>query len=396
MVAAAAAVPALTRGTWPGPSDRCAARPLVAARAPAAEARAPAAARRRCATTSDRGPARAPRRVLLGARAAPGAACAGLPVGTVGGLPVVRLRSRCWSSSLAPRCSSRSPCSCWAPDVGGGQGSSPSMARWRRPISRARFRRVSVSVAALAVSLAMIVAIAVMISSFRETVIYWVGQTLKADLYVATARRSNLESQSTISASLEQIVSADPDVAAVDRFRSLSLPYHDRLIVVGAGDFRVLLAHGHADVQGARRRPEGHAGRYRARRRPGLRELRAEVRSPGREQHHAADTRRAARVPRGCRLLRLLDRPRRGGDGSRHVRPVLRRPPADQPHRLPASRARRRAGPRPAARPARFRAPRLHPHQRLAPGRGAARSSTRPSPSPTAWRESPLSSRCSG
>jgi putative ABC transport system permease protein len=59
--------------------------------------------------------------------------------------------------------------------------------------------RVSVSVAALAVSLSMLVAIAVMIGSFRETVVYWVGQTLQADLYVATARRSNLEAHSTIS-----------------------------------------------------------------------------------------------------------------------------------------------------------------------------------------------------
>ena len=44
--------------------------------------------------------------------------------------------------------------------------------------------RLSISVAALAVSLSMMVAIAVMIGSFRDTVIYWVGQTLQADLFV--------------------------------------------------------------------------------------------------------------------------------------------------------------------------------------------------------------------
>ena len=44
--------------------------------------------------------------------------------------------------------------------------------------------RLSISVAALAVSLSMMVAIAVMIGSFRETVIYWVGQTLQADLFI--------------------------------------------------------------------------------------------------------------------------------------------------------------------------------------------------------------------
>lgn len=104
--------------------------------------------------------------------------------------------------------------------------------------------RLSVSVAALAVSLSMLVAIAVMIGSFRETVIYWVGQTLRADLYVATARRSNLDAQATISDSLEQAIAGDPDVDGVDRFRALSVTFRDRLIVLGSGDFRVLLDHG--------------------------------------------------------------------------------------------------------------------------------------------------------
>ena len=103
--------------------------------------------------------------------------------------------------------------------------------------------RLSVSVAALAVSLAMLVAIAVMIGSFRETVVYWVNQTLQADLYIATARRSNLDSQATISPALEAAVRADRDIAAVDRFRSVTLPFKERLVVAGAGDFRVLLSH---------------------------------------------------------------------------------------------------------------------------------------------------------
>jgi len=104
--------------------------------------------------------------------------------------------------------------------------------------------RLSVSIAALAVSLAMLVAIAVLIGSFRETVIYWVNQTLQADLYIATARRSNLDAQATISPTLEAAIAADRDVAAVDRFRSVTLPFRERLIVAGAGDFKVLLSHG--------------------------------------------------------------------------------------------------------------------------------------------------------
>jgi putative ABC transport system permease protein len=100
--------------------------------------------------------------------------------------------------------------------------------------------RLSVSVAALTVALAMMVAIAIMIGSFRETVVYWVSQTLQADLYVSTARRSSLDSHSTISPELERIVRSAPGVAAVDPFRSLNLVYEGRLAVLGAGDFNVL------------------------------------------------------------------------------------------------------------------------------------------------------------
>jgi putative ABC transport system permease protein len=104
--------------------------------------------------------------------------------------------------------------------------------------------RVAVSIAALAVSLSMMVAIAIMIGSFRETVIYWVSQTLQADLYMSTARRSSVDTQSTISPELETAVASLPAVAAIDRFRTLNLVYDGRLTVLGSGDFGVLLAHG--------------------------------------------------------------------------------------------------------------------------------------------------------
>ena len=102
--------------------------------------------------------------------------------------------------------------------------------------------RLTVSVAALVVSLSMMVAIAVMVGSFRETVIYWVGQTLQADLYVSAGRRS-VGIDSTIAPEVEAAVRSHPAVAAVDRFRSLSVPYGGGLIIVGAGEFDVLLEH---------------------------------------------------------------------------------------------------------------------------------------------------------
>ena len=181
--------------------------------------------------------------------AAAGAAClaaaaAASRAGPVGGLPIFGFAAAvlivCGLSALAPLL-----LSVVARGLGGRAiGWLGIEARLAQANVSAAIGRLSISVAALAVSLAMLVAIAIMIGSFRQTVIYWVGQTLKADLFVATARRANLDAQSTISPELERALGSDPDVADVDRFRALSLSYRDRLIVLGSGDFGVLLTHG--------------------------------------------------------------------------------------------------------------------------------------------------------
>ncbi|HIM14552.1 MAG TPA: FtsX-like permease family protein [Acidobacteria bacterium] len=102
--------------------------------------------------------------------------------------------------------------------------------------------RLSISVAALAVSLAMMVAIAIMVGSFRETVVYWVGQTLQADLFVSSARSS--PQGSVISSETETLISNHPDVVAVDVFTTIDVNYAETPIVIGAGRFEVLLDHG--------------------------------------------------------------------------------------------------------------------------------------------------------
>lgn len=104
--------------------------------------------------------------------------------------------------------------------------------------------RVAISVAALTVSLAMMVAITVMVGSFRQTVIDWVGQSLKADLFVGPASRRSGARQPTISTSVEQVVRAHPEVLAVDAFRSVTVPYENSLIYMGAGDFALQQRYG--------------------------------------------------------------------------------------------------------------------------------------------------------
>ncbi len=102
--------------------------------------------------------------------------------------------------------------------------------------------RLSISVAALAVSLSMMVAIAVMIGSFRDTVVYW--QTLQADLFISPGARRQPGGGDTLSSDVIRLVTASPDVAAVDRFRVTDVPYDDSVIRVGGGEFHVLLTHG--------------------------------------------------------------------------------------------------------------------------------------------------------
>jgi putative ABC transport system permease protein len=104
--------------------------------------------------------------------------------------------------------------------------------------------RLSISVAALAVSLSMMVAIAVMIGSFRDTVIYWVGQTLRADLFIGPGVRPTVGSEQTVSPEVIARLGEHPDVVGLDEFRNLDLIYEGNLAVLGAGSFNVVLEHG--------------------------------------------------------------------------------------------------------------------------------------------------------
>jgi putative ABC transport system permease protein len=104
--------------------------------------------------------------------------------------------------------------------------------------------RLSISVAALAVALSMMVAIAVMIGSFRDTVGYWVGQTLQADLFISPGMRSVSGVEQTISPDVIAAVAAHPDVEATDTFRNTDMTYDGELVVLGAGTFETVASKG--------------------------------------------------------------------------------------------------------------------------------------------------------
>jgi putative ABC transport system permease protein len=109
---------------------------------------------------------------------------------------------------------------------------------------RSAIPRVSISVAALAVSLAMMVAISIMIGSFRETVSYWVDQSLVADIYARPLTRTSTTVDSEIADEAIAMFKADPAVDAVYPYASQSVSYQGSLISLGSSDFSIFGKHG--------------------------------------------------------------------------------------------------------------------------------------------------------
>lgn len=104
-------------------------------------------------------------------------------------------------------------------------------------------RRVAIATAALSTAIGMMVAVAVMVGSFRETVDAWVGQTVKSDLWLRPSKGLSNAQISVfppeISAELDTIAS----IAAYDRFRGREIVWRDTSILVGSGDFATAIAH---------------------------------------------------------------------------------------------------------------------------------------------------------
>lgn len=108
----------------------------------------------------------------------------------------------------------------------------------------ASLRRTSIATAALSLAIGMMVAVALMVGSFRETVRVWVDQTVSSDLWLRPAKGlSNAQVAvfpNAISADLEKV----PFIAAFDRIRGRDVTYGDSIIFVGSGDTDVAMRRG--------------------------------------------------------------------------------------------------------------------------------------------------------
>ncbi len=104
--------------------------------------------------------------------------------------------------------------------------------------------RVSVAVAALGVSLSMMIAIAVMVGSFRETVVYWLDSALSADLSIKPVMQTSAVSEARLSRRACDIVAEDNDVEDTIWFSSRQLPYEGRNVRLAITEMEKMLQHG--------------------------------------------------------------------------------------------------------------------------------------------------------
>jgi len=108
----------------------------------------------------------------------------------------------------------------------------------------ASLSRTAVIVAALATAIAMMASVGIMVGSFRETVLVWLDQQLRADLFVRPSGRSGAGQFSALFPDASKLVSAIDGVEAVDIFHALEFSYQGQRATLGAGIIDIVREHG--------------------------------------------------------------------------------------------------------------------------------------------------------
>ena len=100
--------------------------------------------------------------------------------------------------------------------------------------------RNALAVSSLAIAFMMVISMSIMVHSFRQTVIVWIDQTLKADLFVRVAGGRDIDYQHTLPSDPVQKLKSIPGIAAIDQFRAIDISYNNLPVVLATGDFSVL------------------------------------------------------------------------------------------------------------------------------------------------------------
>ena len=108
----------------------------------------------------------------------------------------------------------------------------------------ASLRRTAVAAGALSLAVGTMVAVALMIGSFRETVRIWIDQTVSSDLWLRPSKSLTNADVAVFPPQIADDLRRVPFIAAFDRIRGRNVVYHDHIIAVGSGDTAVALQHG--------------------------------------------------------------------------------------------------------------------------------------------------------
>jgi putative ABC transport system permease protein len=111
----------------------------------------------------------------------------------------------------------------------------------------ASLRRTSVLVGALSTAIAMMTSVGIMVGSFRQTVLLWMGDQLPADLYIRPAGNPAADHHPTISPGLADQIAKLPGVAEVDRLRVYEISYEGMPTTLGSIDLHVARPYHHSD-----------------------------------------------------------------------------------------------------------------------------------------------------
>jgi putative ABC transport system permease protein len=104
--------------------------------------------------------------------------------------------------------------------------------------------RTSIIVAALATAIAMMASVGIMVGSFRETVIVWLDNQLRADIYIRAAGPVAAGIYPALAPEVPAIVKSVPGVEAVDVFSGLEFRYAGQRASLGGQDTDVLYRFG--------------------------------------------------------------------------------------------------------------------------------------------------------
>jgi putative ABC transport system permease protein len=109
--------------------------------------------------------------------------------------------------------------------------------------------RNALAVSSLAIAFMMVISMSIMVHSFRQTVIVWIDQTLRADLFVRVAGGRDIDYQHTLPSEPIKKLKAIPGIADIDQFRAMDISYNNLPVVLATGDFSVLSQYGNLVIK---------------------------------------------------------------------------------------------------------------------------------------------------